>query len=82
MTQEEYYTNNGTNPQDSNWGSYQNVTLKDIVNNFQLMYVDDGDLLNTSIGIRFYFMQSVLFRNYNMMAIELLIHCNLMLVMT
>jgi hypothetical protein len=46
MTQEEYYTNNGTNPQDSNWGSYQNVTLKDVVNNFQLMYMDDGDLLN------------------------------------
>ena len=46
MTQEEYYTNNGTNPQDANWGSYQNLTLKDVVNNFQLMYVDDGDLLN------------------------------------
>jgi hypothetical protein len=46
MNQEQYYTNNGLSPQDANWGSYQNVTLKDIVNNFQLMYMDDGDLLN------------------------------------
>ena len=46
MNQEQYYTNNGTSPQDANWGSYQNVTLKDVVNNFQLMYMDDGDLLN------------------------------------
>jgi hypothetical protein len=46
MTQEEYYTNGGTAPTDKNWGTYQNVTLKEIVNNFQLMYMDDGDLLN------------------------------------
>jgi len=46
MTQEEYYTNDGVNPTDKNWGTYQNVTLKDVVNNFQLMYSDDGDLLN------------------------------------
>ena len=46
MTQEEYYTNGGVSPTDKNWGTYQNVTLKDIVNNFQLMYADDGDLLN------------------------------------
>jgi hypothetical protein len=46
MTQEEYYTNDGVNPKDKNWGTYQNVSLADIVNNFVLMYTDDGDLLN------------------------------------
>jgi hypothetical protein len=45
MNQEKYYTNDGVNPTDSNWGSYQNVTLGDVVNNFILMYMDDGDLL-------------------------------------
>jgi hypothetical protein len=45
MNQEQYYTNDGVTPTDSNWGSYQNVTLGDVVNNFILMYMDDGDLL-------------------------------------
>jgi hypothetical protein len=45
MNQEQYYTNDGVNPTDSNWGTYQNVTLGDVVNNFILMYMDDGDLL-------------------------------------
>lgn len=45
MNQEKYYTNDGVNPTDSNWGTYQNVTLGDVVNNFILMYMDDGDLL-------------------------------------
>ena len=39
ITNYQYYTNNGTVPQDANWGSYQYVTLKDIINNFMLMYV-------------------------------------------
>jgi hypothetical protein len=46
MNQEKYYTNDGVVPTDSNWGTYQNVTLGDVVNNFILMYTDDGDLLN------------------------------------
>lgn len=46
MTQEEYYTNMGVTPTDKNWGTYQNVTLADVVNNFMLMYQDDGELLN------------------------------------
>lgn len=46
MNQEKYYTNDGLTPADANWGSYQNVTLGDVVNNFILMYTDDGDLLN------------------------------------
>jgi hypothetical protein len=31
MNQEQYYTNDGVTPRDANWGSYQNVTLKDVV---------------------------------------------------
>ena len=30
--------------ENANWGEYQFVTLKDIVNNFMLMYVGDNDL--------------------------------------
>ena len=39
ITDYQYYENNGTAPEDSNWGSYQYVTLDDIVTNFILMYV-------------------------------------------
>ena len=42
----EYYNNNGQNPQDKNWGSYQYVSLKDIVNNFLLMYSGNHSLVN------------------------------------
>jgi len=42
----QYYTNNGTNPQDANWGSYQYVSLFDIVNNFMLMYSGNHSLVN------------------------------------
>lgn len=41
-----YYTNNGQAPEDSNWGSYQYVSLYDIVNNFQLMYTGNNSLVN------------------------------------
>ena len=33
-----YYANSGTVPEDKNWGSYQYVSLNEIVNNFMLMY--------------------------------------------
>jgi hypothetical protein len=42
----QYYTNNGNNPTDANWGSYQYVSLFDIVNNFQLMYTGNHSLVN------------------------------------
>ena len=31
-----YYANSGAIPEDKNWGSYQYVSLDDIVNNFML----------------------------------------------
>ena len=46
ISQYEYYDNNGTNPQDANWGSYQYVSLFDIVNNFMLMYAGNHSLVN------------------------------------
>lgn len=42
----QYYTNGGTSPTDSNWGSYQYVSLQDIVNNFLLMYSGNHSLVN------------------------------------
>ena len=46
MNQNKYYTNNGIAPTDTNWGSYQYVSLTDIVNNFLLMYDGNHSLVN------------------------------------
>lgn len=46
LTQYQYYENDGNNPINENWGSYQYVTLKDVVNNFMLMYVGNDKLIN------------------------------------
>jgi hypothetical protein len=46
LSQYEYYDNNGNAPQDANWGSYQYVSLDDIVNNFLLMYSGNHSLVN------------------------------------
>jgi hypothetical protein len=42
----QYYENGGAAPEDANWGSYQYVSLKDIVNNFMLMYAGNHSLVN------------------------------------
>jgi hypothetical protein len=46
ISQYQYYENNGANPEDANWGSYQYVSLYDIVNNFMLMYQGNHSLVN------------------------------------
>ncbi len=46
INQKKYYTNDGVNPTDSNWGSYQFVSLVDVVKNFQLMYAGNHELVN------------------------------------
>ena len=46
ISQFTYYTNNGNLPTDANWGSYQYVSLADIVNNFILMYNGNHSLIN------------------------------------
>jgi hypothetical protein len=46
ISQYEYYDNNGNTPQDANWGSYQYISLDDVVNNFLLMYSGNHSLVN------------------------------------
>ena len=46
INQKKYYTNDGVNPTDANWGSYQYVSLEGIVNNFELMYAGNSSLVN------------------------------------
>jgi len=46
ISQYQYYENGGNSPEDANWGSYQYVSLYDIVNNFMLMYSGNHNLVN------------------------------------
>jgi len=46
ITNYKYYENDGNVPKDANWGEYQYVTLKDIVNNYMLMYVGEDKLVD------------------------------------
>jgi hypothetical protein len=55
ISQYQYYTNNGVAPEDQNWGSYQYVSLADIVKNFQLMYTGDLSLISNEARYRILF---------------------------
>lgn len=46
LSQYQYYQNNGNYPENENWGSYQYISLADIVNNFLLMYSGNHSLVN------------------------------------
>ena len=46
LTNYKYYENDGTVPKNANWGEYQYVTLKNIVNNYMLMYVGEDKLVD------------------------------------
>lgn len=46
LTDWDYYENQGNDPQDENWGSYQYVPVTDIVNNFMLNYTGNTSLIN------------------------------------
>jgi hypothetical protein len=46
ITDFQYYQNGGNIPTNENWGSYQYVSLNDIVTNFELMYVGNDKLIN------------------------------------
>lgn len=46
LSQYQYYENNGNGPEDANWGSYQYISLADIVNNFLLMHTGNHSLVN------------------------------------
>lgn len=46
INQFDYYENNGNAPENENWGSYQYVSLQDIVTNYLLMYSGNHSLVN------------------------------------
>lgn len=46
ISQYQYYQNSGETPENANWGSYQYISLKDIVTNYQLMYSGNHSLVN------------------------------------
>ena len=46
LSQYQYYENAGVAPTDAQWGSYQYVSLANIVTNFQLMYYGNHSLIN------------------------------------
>ena len=46
INKRKYYTNDGVAPTDSNWGSYQYVSLDNIMTNFELMYDGNHSLVN------------------------------------
>ena len=46
LSQYQYYDNAGASPNNANWGSYQYVSLKDVVTNFELMYYGNHSLIN------------------------------------
>lgn len=55
ISQYQYYENGGAVPEDKNWGSYQYVSLQDIVNNFMLMYSGNHSLVNNEERYRVLF---------------------------
>ncbi len=46
ISQYAYYENSGNLPENANWGSYQYVSLEDVVNNFMSMYNGNHELVN------------------------------------
>ena len=69
ITDYQYYENGGTNPTNSNWGSYQFVSLDDIVTNFILMYVGNDKLINNveKYNILFHAKRGIQELNYDAM---------------
>jgi hypothetical protein len=65
----QYYSNNGNTPEDANWGSYQYISLEDIVNNFMLMYQGDHELMNNlnRYKVLFYAKRGIQELNYDAM---------------
>ncbi len=55
LNQYQYYENDGNSPEDKNWGSYQYVSLKDIVSNFMLMYQGNHSLVNNESRFKILF---------------------------
>ena len=67
LSQYEYYANAGGTPSNENWGSYQYISLKDIVTNFLLMYNGNHALVNNvnRFKILFHAKRSIQELNYD-----------------
>ena len=67
LSQFEYYENAGLTPTNENWGSYQYLSLKDIVTNFLLMYNGNHALVNNvnRFKILFHAKRSIQELNYD-----------------
>ena len=69
ITDYQYYENGGGNPENENWGSYQYVSLQEIVNNFMLIYQGNNELLNNinRYQVLFYAKRGIQELNYDAM---------------
>jgi len=69
ITPYQYYTNGGVVPTDNNWGSYQYVSLADIVNNFMSVFVGNDKQVNNvkRYEILFHAKQAIKKLNYDAM---------------
>tara|TARA_R110000787_G_scaffold102839_1_gene209026 strand:+ start:186 stop:1109 length:924 start_codon:yes stop_codon:yes gene_type:complete len=67
ITDYNYYENEGANPTNENWGSYQFVSLSDIVNNFMLVYSGNHSLVNNEdrFKVLFHAKRAIMELNYD-----------------
>jgi hypothetical protein len=67
ITDYEYYANGGNNPANLNWGSYQYVSMREIVSNFMTIYVGNDKEINNvkRYEVVFHAKQAIKEYNYN-----------------
>lgn len=67
ITDEKYYENDGVTPENQNWGSYQFVSLDNIVNNFMLIYNGNHSLVNNEdrFKVLFHAKRAIMELNYD-----------------
>jgi len=67
ITDYQYYENAGGNPENANWGSYQFVSLTDIVNRFLLIYDGNHSLVNNEerFKVLFHAKRAIMELNYD-----------------
>lgn len=66
----EYYENSGNSPEDKNWGSYQYVPLKDVVNNFMLFYTGNQEIIGKVARSKAVFHAKQIIKQLNMNAFD------------
>ena len=87
LSQYQYYENAGAAPANANWGSYQYVSLEDVVNNFQLIHTGNHSSVNNEerFKILFHAKRAIQELNYDafkeIKALELTVYSNLTFVL-